>query len=793
MKPLRIRPVAIAFMLATVLLLAVSPGSSGAAEPPSCTGRTLATAAHQDDTLLFMSPRLQSELDSGRCLRTVFVTAGDAGQPASYWEGREAGVEAAYAELTGVANSWTTSSLVSAGHTLRLRTLSADPRVSIVFMRLPDGGMGGGFPAYGNQSIVKLWCSANPSAECTQTETEIEAVDKSAKYTYQGLLDTLSGLIGEFGPTQIWTQDYEEAVFATDHPDHVVTGRLTRAAAALDPDPHKLLAVWDYKTMEMPVNVSGTPLTRKQHAYYTYGAHDPLTCHTEAECEVGMYAEYGAWLKREYVRDERTHGVVADAGYGQTVTVGRQVTLDGSGSSTETGATPAYEWVQTGGPKVTLSNPAAAKPAFTMLGHPSLLTFRLIAKDGATTSPPDYVQVRVPSGTPDPTAVVAAGMTVDSGATVKLDGAESWDPNSLPLTYEWTQTAGPNVTLAEGTSATPEFLAPTGPATLTFSLVVFNGTQHSAAATVTYQVKGIAPSVSVPASASFEVGLVGSVSVKATGSPLASLSIEGALPAGVSFHDNGDGTATLAGTPSASVTPPGTSRGFPLTVTATNELGRADDQLTLTVVNPPEPEPEPEPEPQPTPPTPTPTPQPEPQPPVGEPVFAGPAVAYGFVGRNLDLPIDATGAPAISVTGELPAGLELRVDGPGQVRLVGKPKERGVHRVTLTARNSAGTATRQFRLVLEPLPELSARTLTLPAGSAGRRGVKITGPRIESVSCAGPLPEGIRCQVQGRRVSMTGTPAAGARGAYRLKLRIMAPAGTVVRPLTVRIYTPADG
>jgi hypothetical protein len=34
---------------------------------------------------------------------------------------------------------------------------------------------------------------------------------------------------------------------------------------------------------------------------------------------------------------------------------------------------------------------------------------------------------------------------------------------------------------------------------------------------------------------------------------------------------------------------------------------------------------------------------------------------------------------------------------------------------------------------------------------------------------------------------VTGTPAAGARGTYRLKLRIAAPAGTVVRPLTVRI------
>lgn len=765
-------------MLAAVLLLAVSSASAAAAEP-SCTGRTLATAGHQDDTLLFMSPRLAEEIDSGRCVRTVFTTAGDAGMSASYWEGREAGVEAAYAELAGVANSWTTDSLLIAGHPLRLRTLIADPRVSIVYMRLPDGVGGEGYPAYGYQSLMKLWCSANTSSECTATETEIEAVDGSTKYTYEGLVATLRGLIEGFGATQIWTQDYEEAIKATDHPDHVITARLTRTAAGLDPGSHKLLSVWDYKTMDMPENVSGAALTRKQHAYYTYGARDPQTCHTEVECDVGMYHEYGEWLRREYVRDERTHGVVANAGYGQSATAGQVVTLDGSRSSTESGATPTYEWVQTGGPKVTLSNPAAVKPTFTMLGHPTLLTFKLTAKDGSTTSPPDYVQVQVPSATPDPTAVAAAGATVDSGATVKLDGSESWDPNSLPLTYEWTQTAGPKVTLDDGTSATPEFTAPTGPTTLKFSLVVSNGTEPSAAVTITYQVKGIAPSVTVPATASFEVGVAGSVTVKTAGSPLPTLAAEGDLPAGVTFDDNGDGTGTLAGTPAATVTPAGTSKAFPLTVVATNEVGHADGELTLTVVNPPEPPPPPDP----TPPSPMPLPTPQPQ--EADPVLSAPSVAYGFVGRRIDLPIDSTGA--ITVAGELPAGLELQVDASGRVWLVGKPTERGVHKVTLTARNAAGTATRQIRVVVESPPELSRRVVILRAGAANRQAVKIAGPRIESVKCLGSLPAGVHCKVKGRQVLVVGTPATASKRVHLMRLRVAARAGTVVKTVAVRI------
>jgi LmbE family N-acetylglucosaminyl deacetylase len=683
----RLRTLTATLAFVAVLLLAAGAGRAGAAEPLSCTGRTIATVAHEDDSLLFMSPRLQSEIDSGRCVRTVFVTAGDAGRPAEYWEGREAGVEAAYAEMAGVANAWTTGSVASDGHTLRLRTLSADPRVSIVFMRLPDGGSGEGFPLYGNQSIVKLWYWAHPCGGCSSA-TEVEAVDDSARYTYGELVQTLAGLIGEFGPTQIWTQDYVEDIHATDHPDHVVTGLFTREAAALDSASHKLLSVWDYFIQTMPENVFGQARVRKQQAYYTYAAFDPLTCHTEIECDVGPFAEYGRWLRREYVRDERTHGVVANAGYAQIVTAGQAVTLDGSASSTESGATPTYEWAQTGGPTVTLSDPAAAQPTFTMLGHPTLLTFRLTAKDGSTTSPPDYVEVRVPSATPDPTAVVATGATVDSGATVRLDGSESWDPNSLPLTYEWTQTAGPEVTLAEGTSAQPEFVAPTGPATLKLALVVSNGTQRSEAATVTFQVKGIAPS----------------------------------------------------------------------------------------------------PTPNPTP-TPTPGPTPNPGPQATGPVLAGPTVAFGFVGRRLDLSIEASGAPepAISVDGRLPAGLALKLDGAGRARLVGKPRRRGVHHVTLSARNSAGTAVRRIRLVLEPLPTLSARALTLRAGAAVARGVKVAGGRIESVRCSGGLPAGTRCRVRGRRIVVTGSPAAAALGTYHLSLRIKARAGIVVRPLTVRI------
>ena len=52
----------------------------------------------------------------------------------------------------------------------------------------------------------------------------------------------------------------------------------------------------------------------------------------------------------------------------------------------------------------------------------------------------------------------------------------------------------------------------------------------------------------------------------------------GSLPTGVSFTDNGDGTATLAGTPAA-----GTGGSYPLTLTATNTAGHTDQAFTLTI------------------------------------------------------------------------------------------------------------------------------------------------------------------------------------------------------------------
>ena len=63
--------------------------------------------------------------------------------------------------------------------------------------------------------------------------------------------------------------------------------------------------------------------------------------------------------------------------------------------------------------------------------------------------------------------------------------------------------------------------------------------------------------------ATFSVGSAATFTISATGSPKPALTETGALPSGVTFTDNGNGTATLAGTPTS-------AGGYNFTITASN-------------------------------------------------------------------------------------------------------------------------------------------------------------------------------------------------------------------------------
>ena len=184
----------------------------------------------------------------------------------------------------------------------------------------------------------------------------------------------------------------------------------------------------------------------------------------------------------------------AQAGSAQTVNKGSTVTLDGSGSTDPGGHALTYAWAQTGGPAATLSSASSPKPTFTAPSVSGALTFSLVVNNGQLSSGASTVVITVQNR--PPVAFAPGTLTVGSGSQVILDGSGSSDPDQDPLTYTWTQTSGTPVTLTSLAGGKASFVAPAGPDSLSFSLVVSDGEVTSAA---TVEVVGVsAPAVPVP-------------------------------------------------------------------------------------------------------------------------------------------------------------------------------------------------------------------------------------------------------------------------------------------------------
>lgn len=164
-------------------------------------------------------------------------------------------------------------------------------------------------------------------------------------------------------------------------------------------------------------------------------------------------------------------------GNGFAIDEGASGMLSGTGSDPE-GGTLTYAWTQVApaSPAATIDNPDMASTSFTApaVSADTTLTFRLTVTDEENATASADIAVLVRQVNVPPVANAGADFAVDERTTALLSGSASSDPDGDTLAYEWTQIAGPSVTIANFRTAAASFTAPdvATDSPLTFRLTV---------------------------------------------------------------------------------------------------------------------------------------------------------------------------------------------------------------------------------------------------------------------------------------------------------------------------------
>lgn len=263
-------------------------------------GTTVTIVAHPDDDILFTSPDLPRQIAEGRCVRTVYLTAGDAGSGSFYWLGREAGAQAAYDVMAHNRHLWLSRTVKLPSEQYITSTNPASNRkISLIFFNLPDGGMhGDGFPASRHESLSKLFDGS---------ERQINTVDNHSMYTNEQLVQGLSALLDIYAPDEVHIQSTLTSYIYPDHSDHGAAGLYGQAAidayGVSRPEvSFRVERYVGYPMHGLPTNLSESDRYIKQNTFLAYAKHDGAVCQSVVLCnERGVY---GAYLSRQYTEAE---------------------------------------------------------------------------------------------------------------------------------------------------------------------------------------------------------------------------------------------------------------------------------------------------------------------------------------------------------------------------------------------------------------------------------------------------------------------------------------------------------
>jgi hypothetical protein len=436
-----------------------------------------------------------------------------------------------------------------------------------------------------------------------------------------------------------------------------------------------------------------------------------------------------------------SNGVTPNATQNFTLTVNQPPAITSGNSTTFTvGTAGSFTVTATGFPTPTLSQTGALPSGVTFNASSGVLSGMPAAGTGGTYS----ITITASNGV-TPNATQNFTLTVNQPPAITSGNSTTFTVGTAG-SFTVTATGFPTPTLGES-GALPSgvtFNASSGvlsgtPAagtggTYSIAITASNGVTPNATQNFTLAVNQ-APAITSGSSTTFTVGTAGSFTVTATGFPTATLAKTGTMPSGVSFTDNGNGTATLGGTPAA-----GSGGTYSLSLTAHNGIGSdATQPFTLTVNQAPA-------------------------------ITSGNSATF-TVGTVGSFTVTATGfpTPTLGESGALPSGVTFNASS-GVLSGTPAAGTGGTYSIAITASNGVTpNATQNFTLAVNQAPAItSGSSTTFTVGTVGSFTVTATGFPTPTLSQTGALPSGVTFNMSTGVLS--GTPAAGTGGTYSLSL-----------------------